>query len=251
MNAEDAPLRARMRELADQRKRWGLPKIHAVLRREELVVNHKRTERIYREEGLLLRMRRRRKRYASVKRGARKPSTRINERWAMDFVADRLWNGRKIRCLTVEDTFTKKCHRIEVDTSLGGMRVVNVLNELIFFHGKPGEITVDNGPEFAGKVLDQWAYENGIKLDFIDPGKPTQNCFIESFNGRFRDECLNKHYFISMAEARRIIEEWREDYNTFRPHSSLNDLTPEVFETEQITITNAEKLNLKTEQQTG
>ena len=162
VNAEDAPLRARMRELADQRKRWGLPKIHAVLRREELVVNHKRTERIYREEGLLLRMRRRRKRYASVKRGARKPSTRINERWAMDFVADRLWNGRKIRCLTVEDTFTKKCHRIEVDTSLGGMRVVNVLNELIFFHGKPGEITVDNGPEFAGKVLDQWPMRTGL-----------------------------------------------------------------------------------------
>lgn len=244
-------MRERMRELADQRKRWGLPKIHAVLRREELVVNHKRTERIYREEALLLSIRRRRRKYVSVKRGARKPSTRINERWAMDFVSESLWNGRKIRCLTVVDTFTKKCHRIEVNTSLGGVRVVSVLSELVFFHGKPEEITVDNGPEFSGKVLDQWAYEQGVKLDFIDPGKPAQNCFIESFNGRFRDECLNENYFISMAEARKIIEEWREDYNSFRPHGSLNDLTPGAFEKAHITITNAGKLNLKTEQQTG
>lgn len=199
-----------------------------MLRREGFVINHKRTERIYKEEGLALRIRRRKKMAAIQRSGASTP-TKINERWSMDFVSDALSSGRKIRTLTIVDDYSRKCHRLEVDTSIGGQRVVRVLNEIAQGEGLPELITIDNGPEFISKALDSWAYQRGVKLNFIRPGKPVDNSFIESFNGRFRDECLNDHWFTSLDEARRIIEDWRIDYNNERPHTSLDNLTPEEF----------------------
>jgi len=147
----------------------------------------------------------------------------------MDFVSDALSSGRKIRTLTIVDDYSRKCHRLEVDTSIGGQRVVRVLNEIAQGEGLPELITIDNGPEFISKALDSWACQRGVKLNFIRPGKPVDNSFIESFNGKFRDECLNDHWFTSLDEARRIIEDWRVDYNNERPHTSLGDLTPEEF----------------------
>jgi len=199
-----------------------------MLKREGVVINHKRTERIYKEEGLALRIRRRKK-MAAIQRIEALAPTRVNERWSMDFVSDALSSGRKIRALTIVDEYSRKCHRIEVDKSIGGQRVTRVLDEIAQFEGLPSLITIDNGPEFISKALDAWAYQRGIKLNFIRPGKPVDNSFIESFNGRFRDECLNDHWFVSLDEARKIIEDWRIDYNNERPHTSLGNLTPEEF----------------------
>lgn len=147
----------------------------------------------------------------------------------MDFVADGLVDGRKLRCLTIVDDFSRECLALEVDTSINGRRVAAVLDRLGDLRGLPLSITVDHGPEFEGQVLDAWAYAKGVSLNFIRPGKPVENAYIESFNGRFRDECLNEHWFLTMAHARRVIESWRIEYNTERPHSSLDDLTPEEF----------------------
>ncbi len=221
-------LRTRMKELADKRHRFGCPRIHIVLKREGLVVNHKRTERIYREEKLSLRVRKKKKRASNI-RLMLPEATRPNERWSMDFVQDKLWNGRRFRALTIVDVFSKSCPWIEVDTSIGGDRVARVLDQVAEERGLPESITIDNGPEFAGKALDAWAYRNKVQLNFIRPGKPVENAYIESFNGRFRDECLNEHYFLDLEEARETIEEWRLDYHSFRPHSSLGGLTPEEF----------------------
>ncbi len=154
---------------------------------------------------------------------------RPNERWSMDFVTDTLADGRSIRALNVVDDFTRECRAIEVDTSLPGLRVVRVLERLREEHGLPQTIVVDNGPEFSGRVLDAYAYERGLKLHFIQPGKPIQNAFVESFNARFRDECLNEHWFLSVGDARLQVEAWRQDYNALRPHSSLGQLAPEEF----------------------
>ena len=225
---DEEPIRKRLKEIAERRRRFGCARLHIMLRREGFVINHKRTERIYKEEGLALRIRRRKK-MAAIQRIEALAPTRANERWSMDFVSDALSNGRKIRALTMVDDYSRKCHRIEVDTSIGGQRVVRVLNEIAQGEGLPELITIDNGPEFIGKALDAWAYQRGVKLNFIRPGKPVDNSFIESFNGRFRDECLNDHWFTSLDEARRIIEDWRIDYNSERPHTSLGDLTPEEF----------------------
>jgi putative transposase len=147
----------------------------------------------------------------------------------MDFVSDGLAHGRRFRCLNVVDDYTRECLAIEVDTSLPGIRVKQVMQRLCEMRGLPLSITVDNGPEFAGKVLDAWAYEAGVTLSFIRPGKPVENAYIESFNGKFRDECLNEHWFTSMKHARKMIEAWRIEYNVERPHSSLGYLTPEQF----------------------
>lgn len=225
---DEEPIRKRIKELAEKRRRFGCARLHIMLRREGFVINHKRTERIYKEEGLALRIRRRKK-MAAIQRVEAIAPTRANERWSMDFVSDALSSSRKIRALTIVDDYSRKCHRIEVDTSIGGQRVVRVLNEIAQGEGLPELITIDNGPEFIGKALDAWAYQRGVKLNFIRPGKPVDNSFIESFNGRFRDECLNDHWFTSIDEARRIIEDWRIDYNNERPHTSLDNLTPEEF----------------------
>jgi putative transposase len=217
-----------MRELAGQRKRFGSPRLHVMLQREGLVINHKRSERIYREEGLALRRKRRRKGTAGLRLTLPIPQ-KPNEQWSMDFVTDSTVSGRRFRALAIVDNFSRECPAIEVDTSLGGVRVVSVLERLAQARGLPEVITVDNGPEFAGKVLDKWAYRKGVKLGFIRPGKPLENVFAESFNGRLRDECLNTNWFLNLQHARDVIEGWRRDYNEVRPHSSLNNKTPKEY----------------------
>jgi len=191
-------------------------------------INHKRVQRLYREEGLALRRRKSRKRACTL-RVPLPAAQRRNHRWSMDFVSDVLATGRRIRALTVVDDYTRECPVIEVDTSLNGMRITQVLERLSQTWGLPEVIRTDNGPEFAGRVLDAWAYRRGIKLDFIRPGKPVENGYIESFNGKLRDECLNENWFITLSEARQVIEDWRQQYNGARPHSSLGNLTPEEF----------------------
>ena len=220
-----AGLRERIIELAGERRRFGYRRLHILLRRDGLSVNHKAVHRIYREEGLQVR-KRKRKRIGPADRQPIELPERINERWSMDFVSDVLSNGRRVRTLNIVDDFSRECPVIEVDTSLTGMRVVRVLERLSQTRKLPKAIVVDNGPELISKALDEWAYRNGVRLHFIEPGKPVQNAFVESFNGKFRDECLNEHWFTSLPDARRTIEEWRIDYNTCRPHSSLGYMTP-------------------------
>lgn len=193
-----------------------------------MVVNHKRTERIYKEEKLTLRMRRQKKLAAQGRTDIQK-ATGPNQLWAMDFPHDSLHNGRKLRFLPIIDTYTKECLRIEVDTSIGGKRVCTVLSQIAALRALPEKIVVDNGPEFISNALDAWAYERGIKLHFIRPGKPVDNAYMESFNGKFRDECLNLNWFMSVGHARAVAEEHRLDYNNERPHSALGDLTPAEF----------------------
>lgn len=224
----DDRLREKIRELAHQRRRFGCPRIHLLLRRGGLVVNHKRTERIYREEGLSLR-KRKRKKTAAINRVILSAPERPNERWSMDFVTDSIVTGRRFRALVIVDDYSRECPVIEVDTSLGGAKVVSVLERLAETRGLPEVITIDNGPEFAGKILDEWAYRRGVKLNFIRPGKPIENAYAESFIGRLRDECLNENWFISLKHARGIIESWRIDYNEGRPHTSLGGLTPREY----------------------
>jgi putative transposase len=228
---DEAALRQRLRELATQRPRFGYRRLHVLLRREGIVVNHKRVARLYRDEGLVVR-RRRRKRVAREGRGRPAEPTRPNQQWGLDFLSDALASGRRIRVLGVLDLFTREALAIEVDVSLPGGRVVAVLEGLATGHGAPVEIVLDNGPELAGKTLDQWAVGRGVRLRFIDPGKPVQNAFVESFNGRFRDECLDQHWFESLADARRTVEDWRQDYNRMRPHSALGYRAPEAFRRE-------------------
>jgi len=225
---DDAELRRRLRELAAERPRFGYRRLHVLLRREGIVINHKRVARLYRTEGLAVR-RRRRKRVARDERGRPAAPTEPNEQWAADFMSDALASGRRIRLFAVVDVFTREALAIEIDTSLPGERVVQVLGRLTADRGLPGELVLDNGPELAGRALDRWADEQGIRLHFIEPGKPIQNAVIESFNGRLRDECLNEHWFLSLADARRIVENWREDYNRMRPHSALGYRPPEEF----------------------
>lgn len=227
-DAEDEVIRNRLKELAQQRRRFGCARLHVMLRREGLMINHKRTERIYRQEGLSLRIRRRKK-MASAARLELPRARRPNERWSMDFMSDNLSSGRRLRLLTIVDDYSRLCHRIEVDTSIGGARITDILNEISLREGLPESITIDNGPEFISKALDAWAYQRGVKLNFIRPGKPVENAYIESFNGKLRDECLNEHWFLNLDHARQLIEEWRIDYNRERPHSSLSNLTPEEF----------------------
>lgn len=221
-------VRARLKELAGKYSKYGSPMLHVILRREGFVKNHKRTERIYREEGLSLRLKQKKRRIASL-RVVQLPATERNEKWSMDFVSDGFYNGRRFRCLTVIDNFTKESPVIEVDTSISGVRVTRILDRLAATHGLPKSITVDNGPEFISRALSIWAYAHNVKIDFIRPGKPTDSPYIESFNGKFRNECLNQHWFMNLEDARQKIEEWRNIYNTERPHSSLNNLTPNEF----------------------
>jgi putative transposase len=225
---DDAPLRQRLHELAAARPRFGYRRLHVLLRREGVIINHKRVERLYREEGLAIR-RRKRKRVARDGRGRAAPPARPNQQWGVDFVSDALTWGRRIRLFTVVDVFTREALAIEVDTSLPGGRVVRVLERLATERGVPDEIILDNGPELAGKAVDQWAYERGVWLRFIEPGKPIQNAFVESFQGRLRDECLDRHWFVGLRDARHTIEDWRQDYNRARPHSALGYRPPAEF----------------------
>jgi putative transposase len=223
-----AALRERIAEIAALKRRYGYRRIHVLLRREGWPVNRKLTYRLYREAGLAVR-RRKRKRIGPFERKPLPKPTAANRSWSMDFVSDGLADGRRIRCLAIVDDCTRECVALEVDTSITGTRVKAVLQRLADTRGLPRSITVDHGPEFEGQVLDAWAYSTNVQLSFIRPGKPNENAYIESFNGKFRDECLNEHWFITMAQARRSIENWRIEYNTERPHSSLGDMTPEEF----------------------
>jgi putative transposase len=225
---DDQALSARLTELAGQKRRYGYRRLHVLLQREGWQINHKRVYRVYHAADLMVR-RRKRKRIAGVARPPKVAAAAPNQSWSMDFVSDGLVDGRRLRCLNIVDDYTKQCLAIEVDTSLPGQRVVSVLARLAESRGLPTSITVDNGPEFISKALDAWAYQQQLGLRFIDPGKPQQNAYIESFNGKFRDECLNEHWFDSLHHAREIIDQWREEYNAERPHSALNYLTPNRF----------------------
>ena len=229
--SEDGRLRMRLRELAHQFRRFGYRRLQDRLVREGWRVNHKRVSRLYRLEGLQVR-KRRRKRCAGVLRLPLPAPTAPNQVWSLDFMADTLSSGRKLRTLNVVDDYTRECLAIEVDTSLPGARVVRVLERLVRQRGRPRQVRTDNGPEFAGRALDQWCFAQGVEQHFIQPGKPMQNGYIESFNGKFRDECLNENWFVSLSDARQIIEQWRRYYNQERPHSALGYRTPEEFAAE-------------------
>lgn len=221
----DAELRKEIIDLAAARKRFGYRRIHAGLRKKGIKVNHKKIYRIYTEENLKLRRKTRKKHYEFRGAPMDVPAT-PNQRWSLDFVSDTLYSGRRFRTLNVVDDHTRECVGIEVDFSLPGARVVRALDRMIWAYGKPKVIVSDNGPEFRSKCIEKWAEEQKITWHFIDPGKPMQNAFAESFNGKFRDECLNESWFSNLEEASDVIEKWRVDYNTERPHSSLDYKAP-------------------------
>jgi putative transposase len=221
-------LRVRMRELAASRVRFGYRRLTVLLRREGWLVNAKRIYRLYTEDGLAVRTKVRKK----ITRRARVPAqraTRPNEKWSMDFVAARLLDGRWFRVLTVVDQFTRECLLLLGDSSLTGHKVALALAQVIAERGAPVSITVDNGTEFCSRAMEAWAYQFGVQLDFIRPGKPVENSYIESFNGRLRDECLNVEVFFALADVRDKLERWRQDYNQVRPHSALHDSAPALF----------------------
>ena len=228
--ARDArPLVQRIKEIAATRVHYGYRRVHVLLRREGWRDNCKRVYRLYRLEGLSLRHKRPRRNRSARLRQPKQAVTGINEIWSTDFVADALFDGRRLRALTVVDNYTRECLAIDVGPSLKGDDVVSALTRIATTRGKPKTVKADNGSEFISKAMDRWAYENGVELDFSRPGRPTDNAQVESFNGRFRAECLNSHWFLSLADAQRKIEAWRQYYNEARPHSALAWATPAEF----------------------
>lgn len=224
----DEALRKRLRELANERRRFGYRRLGILLAREGFVVNHKKLFRLYREEGLAVRRRRGRKRALGTRRPILVPD-RANQRWSLDFVSDAFSDGRRFRILCIVDDFSREALATVTDISLSGARMTRELDALIRRRGKPGMIVSDNGTEMTSHAVLKWCQDTGIDWHYIAPGKPTQNAFVESFNGRLRDECLNENLFGNLAEARHIIENWRIDYNTQRPHTSLGGLAPAVY----------------------
>lgn len=251
---EDLPLRLRVREIALSRVRYGVKRIYTLLRREGWKDNHKRVYRVYKEEGLNLRSKRPRRSRAAARRLDRPENLQLYQCWSMDFVSDALFDGRKFRTLTVVDNYSRECLSIKVGQSLKGVDVVTTLEYLKHEKGIiPQRLQTDNGSEFISKEVDRWAYENKVTLDYSRPGKPTDNPFVESFNGSFRDECLNAHWFLSLEDAKEKIEAWRIEYNEFRPHSALDNLTPAEFiemtkdnRLDDLTLPGAPSLNLIT-----
>jgi putative transposase len=231
----DKEIISRMRELAQKKPRYGVRRLHVLLKKEGLVINHKRTERLYRGESLALRTKPRKKLPVTLRLPLPVP-TQINDQWALDFVHDRTSGGRSFRCLSILDIYARECLTIHVDTSIPAKVVTGVLDRLFETRGKPQSLITDNGPEFTAKAFLFWAEEHQIRIIHINPGKPMENAFVESFQGKFRDECLNLHWFSSLADARQKIETWRHEYNTERPHSSLGDLSPYEFK-EQMVLT--------------
>ena len=227
-------LTLRLVELARTRVRYGVRRLYEILRREGWRVNHKRVHRLYKMMGLQLHIRRNIKRASHTRVPIARPETK-NEHWSMDFMADMLDNGRRFRILTIVDNFTRECPALLADFSLNAQKVIACLEQLKYNRGLPRAITVDNGSEFISRVMDSWAYQNKVQLDFIRPGKPTENAFIESFNGKLRDECLNTNTFLSIDDAGQKVETWRRDYNTYRPHSAIGNLAPEEFARRQKT----------------
>ena len=221
-----AALRIRLRDLAHARVSYGYRRLHILLQREGWQVNHKRVYRLYREDGFQMRPRKPRRHVTACRRMEREVAMEQNDGWSMDFMSDELFDGRRIRLLTIVDNFSRESLAIEVDQRIGGQRVVEVLMQLGKERGLPKTIRVDNGPEFTSKRLDQWAYLNGVELDFSRPGKPMDNGLIEAFNGRLRQECLNESWFLSLEDAREKVEAWRMDYNRERPHGALGNMAP-------------------------
>jgi putative transposase len=222
-------LRGRMHEIARTRVRFGYRRLHVLLRREGWVLGKNQAYRLYREENLQLRSKLPKRRKMVVMRRERFVPHRPNEAWSMDFVADQLVNGDRFRALTIVDVFSREALAIEVGQHLRGEHVVEACNRLVAQRRAPKRIFVDNGSEFSGRLLDLWAYHHGVQIDFSRPGKPTDNCFIETFNGSLRDECLNVHWFESLEDAKAKIEGWRRDYNESRPHQALAELAPAEF----------------------
>lgn len=225
---DDGAIRARLRELAAVRRRFGYRRLHILLRREGVTLNRKKLYRLYREERLAVRKRGGRKRALGTRVPLAVPQG-VNQRWSLDFVSDALADGRRFRILAVVDDFTRECLALVADTSLTGLRVIRELDRIADRRGRPCLIVSDNGSELTSHAMLRWQQERRVEWHYIAPGKPTENGFIESFNGRLRDECLNEHLFASVKEANRIIEAWRIDYNTARPHTSLGGLTPAEF----------------------
>jgi len=228
----DTLLQNRLRELAFERKRFGYRRLHVLLQREGTVVNHKKVYRLYREADLGVRRRKRRRDIAVARQPLALPN-RANQVWSMDFVMDALANGRRLKILTVVDDFTKESVLIEPAHSLTGDDVAELLDRVSQFRGYPQAVRTDQGPEFTCRAFDQWAYQRGVDPLLIQAGKPTQNAYIESFNGKLRDECLNEHWFRDLHDARTIISSWRRDYNEQRPHSALGYLAPAQFAASQ------------------
>ena len=227
---DDQVLIGRIREIALTRVRYGYWRIYTLLRREGWVVNHKRIYRLYKLEGLNLRSKRPRRSRAAAHRLDRPSLSGPHQLWSMDFVADQLFDGRRFRALTIVDNFSRKCLAIYADSSIKGDDVRATLARMVTRFGQlPERFQVDNGSEFITKIVDHWAYDHGVTLEVSRPGKPTDNSYIESFNGSFRDECLNLHWFLSLEDARGKIEAWRTEYNCFRPHSSLGDVPPNEY----------------------
>jgi len=234
-----------MKTLAHKHKRYGSPRLHVLLKKEGLVLNHKRTERIYRKEGLSLRIRSKKKRVLPVRGIMHKASVPKNV-WSVDFMSDSLSNGRRFRILTIVDDYTRESPGLLVDRSIPSGRVTDFIDQIALYHGYPRHIRVDNGPEFTSARFHAWAGKQNIIIMHTRPGKPSDNAYIESFNGKLRDECLNEHWFLSISDARTRIEKWRREYNEERPHSSLDDLTPYEFikEHDMKTINQGLNLNL-------
>jgi putative transposase len=233
---EQAALRQRIRDIAETRTRYGYLRIHALLKREGWPINHKRVYRLYCDMGLQMRHKTPRRRVKAKLREDRRPAEQMNDCWSMDFMADQTFDGKKLRVLTIVDNFSRVSPAIGVRRQYTGYDVVRTLEWATKRYGTPQAIRVDNGPEFVSKELDLWAYANDVTLDFSRPGKPTDNAFIESFNARVRQECLNQHWFLSMPDARLKINRWRKEYNEDRPHSMLGYMTPYEY---------AENQNLK------
>jgi len=222
-------LRQRIREISQVRVRYGYRRIQVLLRREGWTVGKTLTYRLYREEQLQLRSKLPKRRKMAVTRREVYVPKRPNQAWAMDFVSDQLTNGDRFRALTIVDVFTRESLAIEVGQSLRADHVIAVCNRLSARRGAPVRVFVDNGSEFAGRLFDLWAYHHRVRIDFSRPGKPTDNCFIETFNGSLRDECLNTHWFETIDDAKAKIEAWRTDYNESRPHQALFEKTPAEF----------------------
>jgi putative transposase len=225
---DDATLRARLRELASQRRRFGYRRLQILLRREGTCVNHKKLRRLYREERLQVRRRGGRKRALGTRAPMAIPQA-ANQRWSMDFVSDQLSDGRRFRIMTLVDDFTRECLALVADTSISGQRVTRELDKVIAVRGCPAMCVSDNGTELTSMAILAWSQQMRIEWHYIAPGKPTQNAFIESFNGKLRDELLNDTIFASLADARVALASWKTDYNTVRPHSGLGNLPPTTF----------------------
>lgn len=228
LKIQDGAIERRLKELAGKRLAFGYRRLHALLKREGHKINHKRVYRLY-KKNCLAKRKRKRKRYPIRYRRPLEEATRPNQRWAMDFMSDSCENGRKLRVLNVLDIFGRECLASRVGHSLPSTRVIDTLDDLALERGLPDVITMDNGPEYTSKIIQEWAEEKGVRFDYITPGKPTENGYVESFNGKFREECLDQHWFRNLAEASTIIEEWRKDYNEERPHSGLGYQTPKEF----------------------